>query len=216
MNAISTSSLRPVKSSIDKSIETTEQLRRLFFSLIEHLRDTIQKQIELGDETQDAITLAETASKTETVSRLGPLSTKQSSLSTVTGMIADALAKQSERITQQSNQNSSQDVETAQVVEKMQQAGLLVSDAKLKMDDVVYMMTRDEISVDGIGPQQQAASKNLIQALALLEPPQQQQQDQGNLSQMLQGVRDREAQRRQDQEEKQKRSAGYEPVEKDW
>ena len=236
VNAISTSSLRPVKSSVDKSIETTEQLRRLFFSLIEHLRDTIQKQIELGDETQDAITLAETASKTETVSRLGPLSTKQSSLSTVTGMIADALAKQSERITQQSNQNSSQDVDTAQVVEKMQQAGLLVSDAKLKMDDVVYMMTRDEISVDGIGPQQQAASKNLIQALALLEPPQQQQQDQqqqdqqqqdqqqqdqqqqdqGNLSQMLQGVRDREAQRRQDQEEKQKRSAGYEPVEKDW
>ena len=45
---------------------------------------------------------------------------------------------------------------------------------------------------------------------------QQHQQDQGNLSQMLQGVRDREAQRRLDQEEKQKRSAGYEPVEKDW
>ena len=33
---------------------------------------------------------------------------------------------------------------------------------------------------------------------------------------MLQGVRDSEAQRRQDQEDKQKRTAGYEPVEKDW
>jgi len=234
VNAISTSSLRPVNSSVDKSIETTEQLRRLFFSLIEHLRDTIQKQIELGDETQDAITLAETASRTETVSRLGPLSAKQSSLSTVTGTIASALAKQLERMAQQSIQNSSQDVDTKQIVEKMQQAGLLVSDAKLNMDDVVHMMTRDEIPVDGIGVQQQAASKNLIQALSLLEPPQQQdqqqqdqqqqdqqqqdqqQQDQENLSQMLQGVRDREAQRRQDQEEKQKRTAGYEPVEKDW
>ena len=219
VNAISTSSLRPINSLVNKSIKTTEQLRRLFFSLIEHLRDTIQKQIELGDETQNAITLAETASKTETASRLGPLSAKQSSLSTVTGTIAGALAKQSERMAQQSIQNSGQDVDTKQIVEKMQQAGLLVSDAKLNMDDVVHMMTRDEIPVDGIGSQQQAASKNLIQALALLEPPQQQdqqQQDQGNLSQMLQGVRDREAQRRQDQEEKQKRSAGYEPVEKDW
>ena len=244
VNAVSISSLRPVKSSVDRSVQTIEQLRRLFFSLIEHLRDTAQKQVELGDETQDAITLAETASKAETLSRLGPLSAKQHSLSAVTDTIADALAKQSEHIVQQSAQNTGQNVDAGQILEKIQRAGQLVSDAKLKMDNVVYMMTRDEIPLDDIGPQQKAASKNLIQALALLEPPQQQQeqdqqqqeqdqqqqeqdqqqqeqnqqqqQEQGNLNQMLQGVRDREAQRRQDQKEKQKRSSGYEPVEKDW
>ena len=194
MNAISTSSLRPINSLVNKSIKTTEQLRRLFFSLIEHLRDTIQKQIELGDETQNAITLAETASKTETASRLGPLSAKQSSLSTVTGTIAGALAKQSEHMAQQSIQNSGQDIDTKQILEKMQQAGLLVSDAKLNMDDVVHMMTRDEIPDDGIGSLQQAASKNLIQALALLEPPQQKDQQQQDQQQQDQQQQDQQQQ----------------------
>ena len=36
------------------------------------------------------------------------------------------------------------------------------------------------------------------------------------MNQMLQGVRDREAQRRQDQQDRQKQGAGYQPVEKDW
>ena len=36
------------------------------------------------------------------------------------------------------------------------------------------------------------------------------------MSQMLQGVRDREAQRRQNQQERQMKNSGYRPVEKDW
>jgi len=88
---------------------------------------------------------------------------------------------------------------------------------------------------------QQSAVDNLLKAIALLEPPppeqqeqqdeqQQEQQDgqqgsddqqpergqeaQRDPSQLLQGVRDREAQRRAQEAEKQR--LHYDPVEKDW
>jgi len=240
----STAMLKPLRSSVKDSIKTIEQLRRLFFSLIEHLRETTQKQVELGDETRDVVTLAKTATDAETAARMGPLSSRQGTLSTVTGAIAEALSKESQQMAQQPpNQGSSGD--SGQMVEKYLQAGQLVGEATVKMYGVASMMTEEKIPLEEIGPQQKAASEDLIRALALLQPPQQEpQQDQqqkqkksqqqeqqkadepqqqdvdrrpdGDMNQMLQGVRDREAQRRQDQQERQKQSAGYQPVEKDW
>jgi hypothetical protein len=135
------------------------------------------------------------------------------------------------------NQDSSGD--PGQMVEKYLQAGQLVGEATVKMYGVASMMAEEKIPLEEIGPQQNAASEDLIRALALLQPPQQepqqeqkkspeqeqanepQQQDadqrsDGDMNQMLQGVRDREAQRRQDQQDRQKQGAGYQPVEKDW
>ena len=240
----STAMLKPLRSSVKDSIKTIEQLRRLFFSLIEHLRETTQKQVELGDETRDVVTLAKTATDAETAARMGPLSSRQGTLSTVTGAIAEALSKESQQMAQQPpNQGGSGD--SGQMVEKYLQAGQLVGEATVKMYGVASMMTEEKIPLEEIGPQQKAASEDLIRALALLQPPQPEpQQDQqqkqkksqqheqqkddepqqqdvdrrsdGDMNQMLQGVRDREAQRRQDQQERQKQSAGYQPVEKDW
>ena len=244
-NALSTAVLKPLRFSVKDSIKTIEKIRRLFFSLVEHLRETTEKQVELGDETQNAVTLAKTATDAETAARMGPLSSRQATLSTAAGAIAEALAKESQQLAQQPMPSQGSSGDPGQMVEKYLQAGQLVGEATVKMYGVASMMAEEKIPLEEIGPQQNAASEDLIRALALLQPPQQEsQQDQqqerkksqeqeqqkanepqqqdadqrsdGNMNQMLQGVRDREAQRRQDQQERQKQSAGYQPVEKDW
>ena len=238
-NALSPAVLKPLRFSVKDSIKTIEQIRRLFFSLIEHLRETTGKQVELGDETQNAVTLAKTATDAETAARMGPLSSRQATLSTIAGAIAEALAKESQQLAQQPMPNQDSSGDPGQMVEKYLQAGQLVGEATVKMYGVASMMAEEKIPLEEIGPQQNAASEDLIRALALLQPPQQepqqeqkkspeqeqanepQQQDadqrsDGDMNQMLQGVRDREAQRRQDQQDRQKQGAGYQPVEKDW
>jgi len=47
------------KGNVDKTIEQLEALRRLFYSIIEHLKETARRQIELADNTRDTATLAE-------------------------------------------------------------------------------------------------------------------------------------------------------------
>ena len=250
---LSNSILKPLRSSVKDSVKTVEQLRRLFFSLVEHLRETAQKQVELGDETQDTIALAKTETKDETASRMNPLSSRQVNLSNISGTIAEALSKESQQIVQQEAKQSGTNGSSSQMSEKYAQAGQLVGEATVKMYGAASMMTDEKISLEEIGPQQKSASEDLIRALNILQPPQQdQQQDQqqgqqgqkdqqqgqqgqkdqqqgqqgqkdqsekmtkGDMSQMLQGVRDREAQRRQNQQERQRKNSGYRPVEKDW
>ena len=83
---------------IDRALKNLEELRRLFFSLVEHLRDTAQQQASLNDETTQ---LSGRPVDQITPAKIGPLVSRQDQIRSVTQQIADALKKQSEQAANQ-------------------------------------------------------------------------------------------------------------------
>ncbi|MBV1880432.1 MAG: VWA domain-containing protein [Pseudomonadales bacterium] len=256
--------LNQAQISVNTATENVENLRRLFFSVVEHLKEATRNQIELSDETNDIVTLSETSSVEVTTSKMGPINSEQQRLSITSGAIADALAKQAESMAADAssaptgNTQSPDPEQMQEMIEKYKQASGLVFEAQSEMNAAVEIMNIDvtiasQEELPKIAPKQAVATEHLLQAIALLEPPKQdpdEQQDQdkqdqqqdhqedqeqqgeqepqgqgdkesqekpqerGDYEQMLQGVRDREKQRREEQEKAQQH--GYEPVEKDW
>jgi uncharacterized phage infection (PIP) family protein YhgE len=83
-------------SAADNALKSLEELRRLFFSLVEHLRDTAQRQADLNDQT--AKQSVEPAAA-QTPEKLGPLANRQSQLQQIAQPIAEALRQQSTQAT---------------------------------------------------------------------------------------------------------------------
>ena len=230
---------------VDKSVEQIETLRRIFFSVIEHLRDTLRRQVDLADQTRDGAAVAD---PTEQRRKLGPLAVHQQVLSSMSHQIAESLQKQSEQPMPQANDvdaDAQADPGGAQgtqdAADRLRRAAGHVNDAKTEMDQAYESMSADPADVDGTLERQAAAIQKLTEALALLEPPpppesqndeqqkdqpqqqtgkdqngqQQTQHDaQADISRLLQAVRDRDAQRQRDKQNR--RPSGYAPVEKDW
>ncbi len=239
--------------------EKIEELRRLFFSLIEHLRDTTNRQSNLNDST-----LKESVeTRPEENGRVGSLANKQQQLGEISRRIADALQKQSEQAAAVADQPAQDDPSAPQVSrqdaakesEKLFNASQFVDTAEKSMNQAASEMQKiaatNEVPADETTKSdaetpfkitidnQKQALENLLQALALLdenqneqnqdqqqqnqdqqqsesqqnEQQQRDQQQQMNAQQLLQLIRDREAQRRKS---KQRRRADSRPVEKDW
>ncbi len=239
--------LMTAQGEVAAAVDAIEALRRLFFSLIDHLKEATRDQIDLNDATEEVKGLAATRSEPETAAALGPLTPRQSTLAEKVGSIGDALGQQAEQMTQGTPPNPTpgqeQDpAEQAQKAEQMKEAAELVASARGAMREAWQALRNESPSLEEARGFQDGAVEKLLEAIALLEPPQQnqqeqeqeqeQQQDQGegeqqpqeskeekqpqNVDQreLMQGVRDREAQRREEQEKK--RRGGYQPVEKDW
>lgn len=234
-----------------RAVESIENLRRLYFSIIEHLQDAARRQNELNDETEEVRTLVEAAEQPQ---RLGPLAPRQRDLENLAEGIADALTKQSQMGPAQGAASTGpgagqpgQDEAAAQQAKQLARAGELVTAAGGEMaavanqlDDIVTAAAPTADALVAARKHQDDALRLLLEALALLQPPnedpqeqEQQQQDQqqdqqgqqeqeqqaredqnADPTQQLQGVRDREAQRRREKEER--KSRGYDAVEKDW
>jgi hypothetical protein len=239
------------RTSVSTAIKGLESLRRLFFSIVEHLKDTARRQIELGDETEQALALAE-QDPDASAARVGPVAPRQDELAAFTDQLAQALHEQSladpaELI----GREAAADEATAQAAtEQLIQASEFVLTASEEMLSAAEGLREVAPERESIRTQQTNAVKKLAEAIARLQPPQEEpsdgeagdsgepgeQQEQGkdqqaaapseqpepnpdeqagrDPGQMLQSVRDREAERH-------RRSAGrgqqgYEPVERDW
>jgi len=231
-----------------------ENLRRLFYSLIEHLQELARDQVDLTDETNEtaALSAADPADE-DTAARARAHASDQGGLEEKAGAIADVLLEQSEA-------DAPEGVDPEQAEEargKARQAAEHVASAQLAMREA-----KDELEPEGPGFEaaasaQRLALEELLEALALLAPPpppedpqgedqsepessdseggEEQQQPEGgdegagsgeneaaepeegpqDPGQLLQGVRDREAERRRDRErERQQRRS--QPVDRDW
>ena len=233
------------KAAVDQAVEHLQGLRRLFYSIVEHLRETAERQAELNDETEATRTLNQDQPASE---RLGPFVSRQRDLANISGEIANALHAQAQQepppaADPNSNTPLQQQAHDAQAMTRQfEQAAELVDQASEKMQTVIENMDVEEPGFEEIRKDQDEAFNKLIEALALLQPPQQQQQpdqqqeqqqqqgedeqeqeqeDQQNEQQnvdprrLLQAVRDREAQRRREKA-KQQQPAGYSAVDKDW
>lgn len=244
------------------AVNALEELQRLFFSVVEHLRETAQRQTELNDGTTELLAQPDQ----QTAERLGPLQHRQQGLQTTAQAIADALEQQASRpdaagpdVTAEpvaddpSIESNTVDASKAEQ-EKLTQAAQLVRDAGQAMERAANKLTaeptppqtvdKEETTQQGKeeGPlavaaqEQQSALQKLLEALELLDPqqsdnqnqqqqPQQQPQDKSeeetqstpqnmDAEQMLQAIREREANRRRERQPQQATSAGS--VEKDW
>jgi len=241
------SAMDRARQSVDLTLSRVEDLRRLFFSVVDHLRETLRRQIDLGDRTEETAGLATTEPAEEIARRLGPIAPQQTALAETAGSIAKALQQQAEQpvppTPEAQEDPPRKDPQEQQA--RLRRAAAQVASARDHMDQAAEAIAAEPPTFETIRDHQRQAVEVLTAALAALEPPQpeqpnQQQQDQqgqerqqqasqqagqdqqdtepqptlGDAGQLLQGIRDREAQRREQRAKQQHR--GYEPVEKDW
>ncbi len=222
------------------AIDHLEALRRLFFSIVEELRDVAQQQLDLADATRDAAALGAAAAD-DVAALSGPLTPRQTALAGRAGGIADALVEQSN----QAGGVVDAEADSAETSRRLREAGEHVLLAQVEMEGAMEKLAEDPANLESTQERQVAAIEELERALALLVPPEDREpegepdsseqedsesgqsggeQEQESESepqsepvdpaQLLQAVRDREAQRRRDRE--QRGAERYETVEKDW
>ena len=265
------------KERVTTALGGLDALRRLFFTVVEHLKDVVRQQIELGDETEAAPDLG-------TLER-GPgaqrLAVHQKGLAEYSESLATALHEQSfadpaDMAGSGPAPDPSQSQEMAEKFTRASELVILAAEDMLGAAEGIAEIPRDpatdgeeqagdnedpaeeeEKGEEGAGEGkppllqraeirtlQDAASQRILEALAILEPPNPDPQD-GNdgenqpqqepqpqpgedegepepepgendsdPSPLLQSVRDREAERHRRNRER--NSSGYEPVDKDW
>jgi len=242
--------MEQARQSVDLTLSRVEALRRLFFSVVDHLRETLRRQIGLGDRTEEMAVLATTESAEEIARCLGPIAPEQTTLAETADSIAEALKQQAEwpaSPTPAAEADSSeQTVPQAQEQQaRLRQAAGRVTNARDHMNQAAEAISIEPPTFETTRDHQRQAVEALAAALTALQQPQpeqrnRQQQDQsgqegqqqtsqqasrdevgtqpppapGDAGQLLQGIRDREAQRREARAKQ--RHRGYEPVEKDW
>ncbi len=215
-----------------RAVQYLESLRRLFFSIVERIREIAEDELEIADATRDAAALA---SDTDPMQAHGPLIPRQRSLSARTEAIAFALEEQS-RQPPSPEADASVAKDTS---ERLRLAAEHLLFAQDSMDDAVTSLEAQPPNFDEARDDQDSALADLAKALEQLVPPEQRQDpDEQNRdgsgegqslpeegeggrgaqemdpAQLLQSVRDREAQRREERERR--GQSGYETVEKDW
>jgi len=218
------------------AVDHLEVLRRLFFSIVEELRDVAQQQLDLADATRDAAALS-AAGSDDAAARIGPLTPRQEALAGRAGDIADALVEQSN----QAGGVVDAEADSAETSRRLREAGEHVLLAQVEMEGALERLAEDPPNLESTQERQAASIAELEQALALLVPPedrepessedgesepepsggeegqegeQESQAAPADPAQLLQAVRDREAQRRRDRE--QRGAERYDTVEKDW
>lgn len=215
-----------------------EALRRLFFSIVEHLREAARQQVELSDRTEELAT-------GEDEDALGAVGAHQETLGKQTEQLADALHQQSfaDPAELLGPEAAADEAAAAEAAQKFARASELVLVASDEMSEAAGGLAAEPRELEAIRTHQAAALEKLAESLALLQPPQEQQQQQqqdqqqeeqqeqreqqqqaqeaeqdeqesSDPTQLLQSVRDREAERHRNRNERQQRRS--EPVEKDW
>jgi hypothetical protein len=218
-------------SAADVAVSQLEVLRRLFFSIAEQVRELAERQLDLADATQDAAALEDDSPPKRRSEALAP---RQKTLAERTGEVALELAAQSDEAAA-----ATEAPEAAETSRRLRLAGEHALAAEEAMNAAAQELGADPpVAGDALGHQEEAL-RELGEALALLAPPDAQngessegeesqegssgegeREDEGaqaamiDPAQLLQAVRDREAQRRRERSRAPR--GGYEPVEKDW
>lgn len=215
-----------------QTLEHLDELRRLFFTIVEHLKQLLRDQADTHDHTATAHQLLDD----ERPELLGPASSAQDQHAALADSLAQALEQQADQAGQAS------EPEAADAAQRLADAAVEVRAGSGRMFDAAAALTEalaaiEQASYD-LGPaleDQKQAMAHLEAAIRILEPPQEQPQDQQQQEQQqqeqqqeqeqeqmsrdeaqrrLQAIRDREAER--DRERRRRQQAAPEPVEKDW
>jgi Ca-activated chloride channel family protein len=192
-----------------------ETLRRLFFSIVEHLKELRENQGKTHDQTAEA---QGAKSDAERQAKLAPATQKQEEHAQLSDELAQALRKQADQ--------GAQDPKAQDQAKRLGDAAGEVDAATQSMQKATGALKEpSSIDLQSVMQNQKEAMAHLDKAIEILSPPQKNQQQQQQQKQeqkqmsnaeaerQLQEIREREAQR---QREKQKQRTPPEQVEKDW
>lgn len=230
----------PARQATRDSLEALEELRRLFFSIVEHLRELHAEQTDTHDRTATAQFEGSADADEPLAADLGLAAARQNGHAQIADALANALAEQADAAASADGTEAGAVEQAAKIADaarevreagnRMHGAGTALTDAAERSEDLAP-------ELEPALADQVAAIEHLENALAALSPPQQQQeqnqgQDQGQEQQQaapqpsedeemsqrqarkrLQAIRDREAER---QRRRQAQAGQMEPVEKDW
>jgi Ca-activated chloride channel family protein len=166
--------LTTARAAVERAATGLEVLRRLFFSIVEHLRETARRQLELNDQTQDVATLLASAPESA-AARLGPLLPRQKELAQTASAIAEALEAQSRQsvaaLVDDPNSPAGADAEAQEASERLRRAGELVLGAQADMEGAVLGLEAEPPEPGPARERQDTALAQLVEAIALLTPP---------------------------------------------
>jgi hypothetical protein len=212
-----------------EALTDLEELRRLFFSVIELLQELTHDQ----GETRDRTATAQAQPAGPRAAALPALGKRQADHVTMGEAVARALAAQADAA------GNASDPKAADAAKRMREAAGEVQAGNGDMTTARDALGKKPADLTPTLDAQQSALRHLEDALRLLQPPQQDQKDQDQKKQQqqqkqqqakqgdqkqdqarqgeqraAQAVRDREAQQRRRERERQR--IQNEPVEKDW
>jgi hypothetical protein len=213
-----------------EALQHLEELRRLFFSIVEHLEELLRNQAETHDQT--ATLQFEGEEDQERRAALGMADHRQFSHTATGDALAEALAGQADAAAASGDPAAQQATEKlAEAAGEVQSAAGRMRDAGGILSEAVEFADTQSTDLEPALEAQIEAMEHLENAIRLLQPPsgeQQQQQDQQQQPQpqpqkdeqmsqrqaqrRLQAIRDREAERQR----RNRQQAKPEPVEKDW
>ncbi len=210
-----------------------DELRRIFFNVIEHLQDLIRQQGETRDQTSTTHMDDDETRRP----KLPNLVQRQTEHGQLAKAITEALAAQADAAAKNPNGN---DPNAAQQAKNVAAAADEVRLAQNDMTDAQTQLTKakdttnQSVSLEPTLKSQASALEHLMNALKLLQPPQQNQnKDQQDQQDQQQQNKDKQQQQQQQQQqggagqrardedarrqrERQKEAGGGDTVEKDW
>lgn len=212
--------------------EQLEELRRIFFSIVEHLKDLLRQQAETHDRTASA----QGGHEDDRGALLEPLTQVQAEHAQKAMALAEALAAQADAAVQSQDPKAQQGAQAlGEAAPEVQLGAEAMEDGARLLDEGRRQAAVASYDLEPTLTQQQKALEHLENAIRILEPPQEQQnqgdQDQQQQQQQqqeqqeqqvsqkqaqrrLQAIRDREAERARNR--KQRARSQPQPVEKDW
>ncbi|HTL37442.1 MAG TPA: hypothetical protein VL326_30115 [Kofleriaceae bacterium] len=206
-----------------------DELRRIFFSVIEHLQDLIRQQ----GETRDQTSTAHSQTDEERAPKLPGIATRQDQHGQLAKAITDALAAQADAAAKAQDPNAQQQAKNmSAAADEVRLAQNDMADAKHQLDKAASPQTQQSVSLEPSLKSQASAIEHLTNALKLLQPPQQQkqddkqQQDQQKQDQQKQqqqqpqqggaGQRARDDDARRQKERREREQSQGDAVEQDW
>jgi Ca-activated chloride channel family protein len=154
-----------VRSDTATAIEHLETLRRLFFSITEHLRDLAQRQVNLADRTQDALALS-TTPDVDATAEAAPLVSPEQQLAEQALVMATALEQQSS----QAAGAAADDPQAVEASDRLRKAADHVMLAQGEMEGAVGSLSAPS-DLEAALAAQSIAIQELAKALEVLEPP---------------------------------------------
>ena len=208
------------------ALERLEELRRLFFSIVEHLQQLLAEQTDTHDQT------ATLQVEPDTTPPLGLVAERQMTHAHTGEALGEALAAQTDATRGEGNAEAAENIadatrEVRAGAARMRGAAVTVSAAaeaaqamsphlEPALDDQVAAISHIENAIRLLrppSPENGDSGGEQQQQQAAAEPEPAEQMSRRQALQRLQAVRDREAER---QRRRQRDSAAPEPVEKDW
>lgn len=221
--------------------EALEELRRLFFTIVEHLRELHGEQTETHDTTATLQFEGSADAVEDFPADLGFTAERQSAHATLADALAAALAEQADAAASAPQPQAAGAQESGDPTERLAEAAAEVRKAGGRMQSAAAELADAAERATNMTPElepalgdQTAAIEHLENALRALSPPDQDQSGDGSAGQQqqaqpqpqddeemsqrqalrrLQAIRDREAER---QRRRQEDEASAQPVEKDW